>query len=127
MAAVVDKSQDSKFFAGLYLHTRNQTRFWGWGRPAFYRAQQRQQQSLATDEAERPWSALADWLRLAHASLVKKGSADSEGKTPELSAPALQTDLPAAPLAPAAAPEGGRTTRGIRFVWDRKFIGFVIR
>jgi hypothetical protein len=48
----------ARFYAGLYMRTKNKIRFWGWGKPEF--------SSTPAAEVERPWAALADWLRAAH-------------------------------------------------------------
>lgn len=55
-----------RLYAGLYVRTKKQTRFWGWcsrgwGSWAWG--------SLRVAEAERPWTGLAEWLRQAHERL----------------------------------------------------------
>jgi hypothetical protein len=55
-----------RLYAGLYMRTKKRTRFWGWGSWGWG---SRVWASLRATEAERPWAALAEWLRLAHARL----------------------------------------------------------
>jgi hypothetical protein len=135
MNAAVPQTKESKFYAGLYLRTRNRTRFWGWGQPALSEArnetqhgeQKEAQRLIPKDarkeaEAERPWASLAEWLRQAHSSTFSQSSSvkpvtGSAEKEAERASPPEKS-------APAARPEAKRR---LRFVWDRKFIGFVIR
>jgi hypothetical protein len=52
-------------FAGLFLRTPRRTRFWGWGQPPLADPSAPSAASPANDD--RPWAALGDWLRAAHA------------------------------------------------------------
>ena len=62
MASTTRDTTKSKFYAGLYLRTKTRTRFWGWGNPEI-------------ETEERPWAALADWLRAAHSLAEKQRNA----------------------------------------------------
>ena len=64
-------TQDMKIrlYAGLYLRTPKQTRFWGWSSKGWSGKKWGRWGSLRTVEVERPWAGLAEWLRLAHARL----------------------------------------------------------
>jgi hypothetical protein len=76
-------TQDTKIrlYAGLYLRTPKQTRFWGWsskgwsGKGWWSKGWASNKWaswgwgSLRAVEVERPWAGLAEWLRLAHARL----------------------------------------------------------
>jgi hypothetical protein len=72
-----------RLYAGLYMRTKRQTRFWGWGwgGGARKRWASKGWASLRAAEAdvagpERPWAALAEWLRLAHARLDRNALAE---------------------------------------------------
>jgi hypothetical protein len=137
MNAAVPQTKESRFYAGLYLRTRNRTRFWGWGQPELNETQSEklheaqnqapngtQREARKEGEADRPWASLAEWLRQAHSSTFAQNSSvppesNSAGKAQEAG-----RALPAQQRAPAASPG---EKRKLRFVWDRKFIGFVIR
>jgi hypothetical protein len=70
-------------FAGLYLRTPRRTRFWGWGEPPLSAVSTRATVPAVANPAvdnvtvhnpavhneARPWAALGDWLRTAHAML----------------------------------------------------------
>lgn len=62
--ATTQDVREPRFYAGLFLRTKNQTRFWGWGKKKL--------DSVSRVEAESPWTGLADWLRAAHALLDDK-------------------------------------------------------
>jgi hypothetical protein len=66
-------TQDTKIrlYAGLYVRTRKQTRFWGWGSNGWGRWKWG---SLRPAEVELPWARLAEWLRLAHARLDRNAA-----------------------------------------------------
>jgi hypothetical protein len=63
------------------MRTKKQTRFWGWGSWGLgskvwrskvwgcLRTAESEPAEVVVAEAERPWGALAEWLRLAHAQL----------------------------------------------------------
>ena len=55
--------QKSQFYAGFYFRTKSRVRFWGWGNPPAQTVEQ---------FADRPWAALAEWLRSVH-SVAKSG------------------------------------------------------
>jgi len=127
METGVQNSEGTRFYAGLYLRTRNRTRFWGWGRPQLndtgqQALRQDREQDHAQEHAERPWASLADWLRLAHSSTFCQQSRVKPGESPSGKAPE-NTSVPVQ-LALSGSP---RTKRRMRFVWDRRFIGLVIR
>lgn len=133
MSTAVPQTKESKFYAGLCLRTRTGARFWGWGQPELNEKQNEaqnqapnvtQREAPKQAEAERPWAGLAEWLRLAHSSTFAqnrsvKAESSSAGKAQE-----AERALPAQQAAPPASPDAKRR---MRFVWDRKFIGFVIR
>jgi hypothetical protein len=58
-----------RLYAGLYMRTKKRTRFWGWGSWGSKIWGSAHAAESAVAEAERPWAALAEWLRLAHARL----------------------------------------------------------
>jgi hypothetical protein len=95
--------RSAKFYAGLYLHTPHQVRFWGLGEPA-------------TRATEKPWAPLAEWLRAAHSLIDSAGEAS----------PAAPAEVnPTAAAREESAP--GTHKRRLRFVCNRRFVGFVIR
>ena len=61
MILTSDNASKVRLYAGLYMRTKKQTRFWGWGSWGLG--------SLRAAESERPWAGLAAWLRQAHARL----------------------------------------------------------
>src|ERR1700749_2773790 len=107
MTAVTQDVQKSRFYAGLYLRTKTRTRFWGWGTWGG--------SNPAAETVERPWAAVADWLRVAH-SLAKSGP-EIETQKPCTSFLAGQE------VEPASQPAKPR----MRFVCTRHFVGLVIR
>ncbi|MBZ5529927.1 MAG: hypothetical protein LAO20_00725 [Acidobacteriia bacterium] len=129
MSTAVPQTKESKFYAGLYLRTRTGARFWGWGQPPLNENQSQApnlspREAPKQAEAERPWASLAEWLRQAHSSTFAQNSSvppelSSAGKARE-----AERALPAQQRVPAAS---SGEKRRLRFVWDRKFIGFVIR
>src|SRR6476660_9547000 len=81
MILTTNNGNKVRLYAGLFMRTKKQTRFWGWGSwglgskrwgSKVWRSKVwgglRTAESEAA-EAERPWGALAEWLRLAHARL----------------------------------------------------------
>jgi hypothetical protein len=91
MILTTNNGNKVRLYAGLYMRTKKQTRFWGWGSWGLGKVWRskvwgglRTAESEAADaraaEAERPWGALAEWLRLAHAQLDRN--------TPEQPVPA---------------------------------------
>ena len=84
-----------RLYAGLYMRTKKQTRFWGWGSwglgskvwASKVWASLRAAEAEAV-EAERPWGALAEWLRLAHARLDR-----NTPEEPALGKPSNQNSL----------------------------------
>ncbi len=135
--AAVPQTKESRFYAGLYLRTRKGTRFWGWGQPELNEKQD-QSQNQAQDvtqnegqnraqkqtESERPWASLAEWLRQAHSSTFAQNGKVSPESSPAGKAQDAERASPSQQPAQAAGPGAKRR---LRFVWDRKFIGFVIR
>jgi hypothetical protein len=104
MASEGQEMNKAKFYAGLYLRTKNRTKFWGWGDPPAQAAER---------SIERPWAQLGDWLRMAHSFTKQDLLAQCDKPTPVLSE------------------EKGRTARsarrGLRFVCNKSFVGLVIR
>jgi hypothetical protein len=102
------------FYAGLYMRTKKKVRFWGWGRPEF--------SGTSATEVERPWAALADWLRVAHSL------AGTNRQTALSEANAHTESLTATPVVETPATEAAqRQNRKLRFICDRHFIGLVYR
>ena len=66
--ATAQGARKPRLYAGFFLRTKNQTRFWGWGR--------QDSTNAPAAETERPLPSLAEWLRTAHSLL--------DGKTVEL-------------------------------------------
>jgi len=66
MTLTTQDGMKASLYAGLYLRTRRRTRFWGWSSEGWGSWRWG---SLHTAEVERPWTGLAEWLRLAHARL----------------------------------------------------------
>jgi hypothetical protein len=103
----------ARLYAGLYLRTQRQMRFWGWSNRGWG--------SMHSAEAERPVPDLASWLRLAHTTLDRDRSP--------------LPDLPSAPSAffPAhhaeeqEAKQQARPNRRFQFVCNRRMIGWIIR
>jgi hypothetical protein len=114
MFANTQSFRKPRFYAGLYMRTKKKVRFWGWGRPEF--------SGTSATEVERPWAALADWLRVAHSLAgTNRQIALSEANT-------RTESLTAAPVVePPAAPPAPRQNRKLRFICDRHFIGLVYR
>ena len=108
--------------------TRKQTRFWGWGskgRGSWGWG------SLRVVEPERPFAGLAEWLRLAHARL-DRNAAELPGPSgaPTAILPALNSpahDSPEHDAPEYDAQENPRGKRKIKFVCNRRFVGWVIR
>jgi hypothetical protein len=120
MSASVQSMKKARFYAGLYVRTKNKIRFWGWGRPEF--------RNTPTAEVERPWAALADWLRVAHSlagtnrqNTLLDGTLSEALRSTESSmdAPVVEQQ--------SATPAALRQNRKLRFVCDRHFIGLVYR
>jgi hypothetical protein len=76
MAVTTQDVRKPRFYAGLYLRTKRQIRFWGWGK--------REWESASIAEAAQSRWALADWLRMAHSLL--------DGKTLESPSPSAVPD-----------------------------------
>jgi hypothetical protein len=54
--------------AGLYMRARKQIRSWSWS----WSRGKKKFTNVADAEPERPWSDLAEWLRVAHSMLDEK-------------------------------------------------------
>lgn len=113
----------TRLYAGLYIRTRKQTRFWGWASNGWgrWKSGRWKSGSLRTAEVERPWAGLAEWLRLAHARLDRNAA--------ELSAPS-DTQIATLPVHGALehdTQERPRGKRKLEFVCNRRFVGWVIR
>jgi hypothetical protein len=103
----------ARLYAGLYLRTQRQMRFWGWSNRGWG--------SLHSAEAEGPVKDLASWLHLAHARLDGDRS-----PLPDLPSTPDAT-FSAQPADKHEAPQTARTNRRFQFVCNRRFIGLVIR
>ncbi|MBZ5508694.1 MAG: hypothetical protein LAO78_24805 [Acidobacteriia bacterium] len=119
MSAGTQSVSKPRFYAGLYMRTKKKVRFWGWGSPGFGRSKW---ESPSPAELERPWAALADWLRMAH-SLA---GTNRQNALPQ--ANTHSENIMAAPIIEQpATPPAPRQDRKFRFVCDRHFIGLVYR
>jgi hypothetical protein len=96
----------SGFYAGFYLRTKRRARFWGWG-------------NSTPRPVERPWTAVGDWLRVAHSLLGTQPSVAS--------AEAMPADQKNTFAAESQAPSVAQSKRKLRFVCDRGFVGIVYR
>ncbi|HEY1937957.1 MAG TPA: hypothetical protein VGJ33_08490 [Candidatus Angelobacter sp.] len=67
MATMTEDIRKTRSYAGLYLRTKRQMRFWGWGS-----ASQKKFADAQPTETKRPWAGLAEWLRVAHSLLDGK-------------------------------------------------------
>jgi hypothetical protein len=94
------------FYAGFYLRTKRRARFWGWGHPA-------------PKPVERPWTAVGDWLRVAHSLLGTQQSVAP--------AEAMPADQKNSFVAESQTPSAAQSKRKLRFVCDHGFFGLVYR
>jgi hypothetical protein len=119
MLASAQSNKKTRFYTGLYMRAKNKIRFWGWGSPG---PDNSKSANSPAAEVERPWAALADWLRVAHSLAgTNRQNALSEALKPtESIVDAPDIEQPAAPPAPLQQ-------RKFRFVCDRHFIGLVYR
>ena len=99
-----------KLYAGLYLRTPRQTRFWGWSSWGW--------RKLRAIEVEHPWAGLASWLRQAHARW--------DGNPALLHEPSEAGIASARLLAEGDEPQPRRKRRRLQFVWNRHLIGLVL-
>lgn len=99
-----------KLYAGLYLQTKQQTRFWGWSKQGWG--------SLRSDETERSTMGLAAWLRQAHACLDNDESSPLYAENATVSS-ALATEFD--------AKQSPRNHRRLEFVCNRRMIGLLVR
>lgn len=99
----------NKLYAGLYLQTKQQMRFWGWSRRGW---------GSLHAETERSTMGLAAWLRQAHARLDNDESylLDAESTTAPQQ---LATELD--------AKQSPHNHRRLEFVCNRRMIGLLIR
>ena len=67
MATMTEDIRKTRFHAGLYLRAKSQMRFWGWGSAGKKKFANAQPTGM-----ERPWTGLAEWLRVAHSLLDGK-------------------------------------------------------
>ncbi len=113
MTLTAQDGTKTNLYAGLYLRTRKQTRFWGWSNARWG--------GLSAAARERPLGSLAEWLRLAHATLDRDRS-----PLPDLPSASSAT-FPAQSADEHEAAQGARKNRRLQFVCNRHFIGLVIR
>ena len=112
-------------FAGFYLRTPGRTRFWGWGEPPLTAASTTPAAPAAANPVvanpDRPWAALGDWLRTAHAMF---GSDDpKQAQTgPRVSAIASGKS---SDRSQTVEEHKGWERKRLRFVCNRHLIGFV--
>ncbi len=99
----------NKLYAGLYLRTQNQTRFWGWSRRGW---------GSMHAETERSTMGLAAWLRQAHACLDNDESSPLDAENANAPSP-LATELD--------AQQSPHNHRRLEFVCNRRMIGLLIR
>ncbi|HZI59026.1 MAG TPA: hypothetical protein VFF39_19750 [Verrucomicrobiae bacterium] len=116
MTLTMQKARNPRFYAGLYMRTKKKVRFWGWGRPEF--------RGTPVTKVERPWAALADWLRAAH-SLA---GTDRQNTLSENTLRSTESSVDAPVVEQqSATPPALRPKRKLRFVCDRNFIGLAYR
>jgi hypothetical protein len=111
-------TQDARkpgFYAGLFLRTKNRTRFWGWGNPGWG---EEKSANTPAAEMERPSPSLAEWLRMAHSLLDAKTVAPPRSGAPGSS---HKSD----PANVASEPEEETGQAG--FVCNKRVVGLVIR
>lgn len=98
-------------FAGLYLRTPGQTRFWGWSSRGWGKLH-------GAAAASRPVLNLAEWLRQAHERLDDdSASFPAQPGTPKSAALIQEPSYQHQP----------RNNRRFQFVCNRHMIGWVIR
>jgi hypothetical protein len=103
-----------RVYAGIYLRTKKQTHFWGWGTP--------NRESPPPAEVEQSRPALADWLRMAHSLLdSKKAETPTQSNTLPNTAQHEEANQPYGPSERLAE------TRRVRFVCSKRVVGLVIR
>lgn len=103
-----------RVYAGIYLRTKKQTHFWGWGMT--------DRESPPPPEVEQPRPALADWLRMAHSLLDgKKAETPMQSNTLAGTAQREESNQPYSP-----SEQLGETLR-VRFVCNKRVVGLVIR
>jgi hypothetical protein len=113
MTLTAQDGTKTNLYAGLYLRTRKQTRFWGWSNARCG--------GLSAAVRERPLGSLAEWLRLAHATLDRDRSPVPDiPSTPSAFFPAPRVDE-------HEAAQRARKNRRLQFVCNRHFIGLLIR
>jgi hypothetical protein len=112
-------TQDARtpgFYAGLFLRTKNRTRFWGWGNPGWG---EEKSANTPAAEMERPSPSLAEWLRMAHSLL------DAKTVAPPSRSGAPGSSHKSDPANAASEPED--ETRQAGFVCNKRVVGLVIR
>lgn len=110
MIMTSENAAQIKLYAGLFLRTPRQTRFWGWSSWGW--------RKLRAIEAERPWAGLASWLRQAHARL--------DGHPALLPSEAGIAFAPAQLLPEGDRPQRRRKRRKLQFVCNRHLIGLLL-
>lgn len=90
----------ARLYAGLYLGTGQQKRFWGWTSRGWGK--------LTSSAASRPVQSLGEWLRQAHAQLDGPASCETSEHSEH-----------------DAQPSGDQPR--LRFVCNRRMIGLLIR
>ena len=121
-------------FAGLYLRTPRRTRFWGWGEPPLSAVSIPWTDPAATNSAvanpavgnpavgnpavgniDRPWAAVGEWLRAAHALFGSEN----------VNAASIASGEPVDTAQAVRRRKGQEDKRRLRFVCNRHVIGFV--
>jgi len=112
MTMATENATQIRLYAGLYLRTPRQTRFWGWTSWGW--------RKLRTLEVERPWAGLAAWLRQAHARLDR-----NPALLPTVSETAMGP-APAQLVTESDEQPRPRQRRKLQFVCNRRQIGLLI-
>ena len=87
-AEQMQRPMKPRFYAGLYLRTKRQVRFWGWSSRGWGNSTEgKREWESASAAFGQSQSALADWLRMAH-SLLDGKPAESPLRSDVLCGPA---------------------------------------
>ena len=100
-------------YAGLYLGTRQQKRFWGWTNRGWG--------ALRNTRTKHPPKDLAAWLRLAHAGL------DGDKTPPPASPETISTAASVQDAREEQTPQPSRRNPRLQFVCNRHMIGLLFR
>lgn len=102
----------ARLYAGLYVRTQKQKRFWGWSSQGWG--------SLRNTETHRPLRDLASWLRLAHERLDSDRAPVAVLQETPRTAATMQLNEP-------QPRQQLRKSSRLQFVCNRHMIGLLIR